>query len=84
MGLAAFTDRADRHLELMRATFDRFDIDLADVARRGAGSRLRGAMWTCIGCTKTAACAAWLRDGAASGERRGFCPNADLIEDLRP
>jgi hypothetical protein len=83
MGLESFAKRMDRRASLMRDMFDRLGIDLPAAARRGGDTVLRRALRNCLTCRATVECGAWLRSGGTCGDRRLFCPNAELLERLR-
>jgi hypothetical protein len=76
--------RVDERLNLMNRMFERLGIDFSLAARIGCGTSLRRATRTCATCRQTGSCEAWLAGDGAPAARYQFCPNARLLDEMRP
>lgn len=73
--------QADLKARLMGEMIDRLGIDLVQAARQDLGTRLDQVVRGCRFCAHAEQCQAWL-SGMSTADRRDFCPNAALFDDM--
>ena len=74
--------RLERHEKLVDAMAEAQGVDLTEAMMRGdlSGTELRGAIFSCTGCTDPDDCAARLEAGETG--MPDYCRNAGLFERL--
>jgi hypothetical protein len=80
-----WTDRFDRHAELVDRMAGTLGLDLTEEMLRGTlpPMDLRATVVACMGCKEAGACARWLDENAAGAEAApSFCVNRERFQRL--